>query len=90
MGDVQRAITSGIGGENIAENIEGRERYPISVRYAVDFRDDIQWARQLGPGGDLHDQPDPAGHLGLSARRRAGGSRANCSCNRTAESAVVM
>src|SRR6202047_3320177 len=40
--DVQRAVTSGIGGENIAENIEGRERYPISVRYAFDFRDNIQ------------------------------------------------
>jgi copper/silver efflux system protein len=36
------AITSGIGGENITENVEGRERYPISVRYALDFRDDIQ------------------------------------------------
>jgi Cu(I)/Ag(I) efflux system membrane protein CusA/SilA len=42
VGDVQRAIASGIGGENIAENIEGRERYPISIRYAADFRDDIQ------------------------------------------------
>jgi copper/silver efflux system protein len=42
VGDVQRAITSGIGGETIAENIEGRERYPISIRYAADFRDDIQ------------------------------------------------
>jgi Cu(I)/Ag(I) efflux system membrane protein CusA/SilA len=42
VGDVQRAITSGIGGENIAETIEGRERYPISIRYAPDFRDDIQ------------------------------------------------
>jgi copper/silver efflux system protein len=42
VGDVQRAITSGIGGENIAENIEGRERYPVSIRYAPDFRDDIQ------------------------------------------------
>jgi copper/silver efflux system protein len=42
VGDVQRAITSGIGGDNVAENIEGRERYPISVRYAPDFRDDIQ------------------------------------------------
>ena len=42
VGDVQRAVTSGIGGENIAVNIEGRERYPISVRYAADFRDDIQ------------------------------------------------
>jgi copper/silver efflux system protein len=42
VGDVQRAITSGIGGETIAENIEGRERYPISIRYAPDFRDDIE------------------------------------------------
>lgn len=42
VGDVQRAITSGIGGENIAETIEGRERYPVSVRYAPDFRDDIE------------------------------------------------
>ena len=41
VGDVQRAVTSGIGGENIAENIEGRERYPINVRYSRDFRDDI-------------------------------------------------
>jgi Cu(I)/Ag(I) efflux system membrane protein CusA/SilA len=42
VGDVQRAVTSGIGGETIAVNIEGRERYPISIRYAADFRDDIQ------------------------------------------------
>jgi Cu(I)/Ag(I) efflux system membrane protein CusA/SilA len=41
VGDVQRAITSGIGGEDIAENVEGRARYPIAVRYAADFRDDI-------------------------------------------------
>ncbi len=41
VADVQRAVTSGIGGENIAENVEGRERYPINVRYSRDFRDDI-------------------------------------------------
>ena len=37
--DVQRAVESGIGGETVAENLEGRERYPINVRYARDFRD---------------------------------------------------
>ena len=41
VADVQRAIESGIGGEDIAENIEGRERFPINVRYDRDFRDDI-------------------------------------------------
>ncbi len=41
VGDVQRAIESGIGGENIVETVEGRERYPVNVRYNRDFRDDI-------------------------------------------------
>ena len=42
VADVQRAVTSGIGGENIAENVQGRERYPVNVRYNRDFRDDQQ------------------------------------------------
>ncbi len=45
--DVQRAVTSGIGGENIAQNVEGRERYPINVRYARDFRDDLEQLRRV-------------------------------------------
>lgn len=45
IADVQTAISSGIGGQNIAENIEGRERYPISVRYQRDFRDNIDQMR---------------------------------------------
>jgi Cu(I)/Ag(I) efflux system membrane protein CusA/SilA len=40
--DVQQTITSGIGGEMIAENVEGRERYPVNVRYGRDFRDNIE------------------------------------------------
>ena len=43
--DVQTAVSSGIGGQNIAENIEGRERYPINVRYQRDFRDNIEKMR---------------------------------------------
>ena len=39
VADVQRVITSEIGGATIAENVEGRERFPISVRYQRDFRD---------------------------------------------------
>ncbi len=42
IADVQQAITSGMGGEMVAENVEGRERYPINVRYNRDFRDDVQ------------------------------------------------
>ncbi len=41
VADVQQAVASGIGGMNVAENVEGRERYPINVRYERDFRDDV-------------------------------------------------
>jgi Cu(I)/Ag(I) efflux system membrane protein CusA/SilA len=42
VADIQDAVASGIGGQNIAENIEGRERYPINVRYQRAFRDSIE------------------------------------------------
>jgi len=47
LGDVHRAVTSGIGGENIAENVEGRQRYPVNVRYSRDFRDDIEELKRV-------------------------------------------
>jgi Cu(I)/Ag(I) efflux system membrane protein CusA/SilA len=42
IADVQQAITSGIGGDMVAENVEGRERYPVNVRYNRDFRDNVE------------------------------------------------
>jgi copper/silver efflux system protein len=42
IADAQRVITSGIGGQDVAENVEGRERYPINVRYERDFRDSLE------------------------------------------------
>jgi Cu(I)/Ag(I) efflux system membrane protein CusA/SilA len=40
VADVNAVVASAIGGENISETVEGRERYPINVRYAREFRDD--------------------------------------------------
>jgi copper/silver efflux system protein len=39
VADVQQVITSEIGGADIAQNVEGRERFPIAVRYQRNFRD---------------------------------------------------
>src|SRR5229473_2393581 len=47
IADVQTAVESGIGGQNIAENIEGRERYPVNVRYQRDFRDNVEKMRSV-------------------------------------------
>ncbi|HAT1902330.1 TPA: efflux RND transporter permease subunit [Legionella pneumophila] len=38
--DINRIIESAVGGENIATTIEGRERYPVNVRYLRELRDD--------------------------------------------------
>ncbi len=47
VGDVQRLVTSGIGGANIAVTIDGRNRFPINVRYLRDYRDDLDALRRM-------------------------------------------
>jgi len=39
--DVQSTLATAVGGENVSTTIEGRERYPINVRYKRDFRSDL-------------------------------------------------
>ncbi len=47
INDAQMIVNSAVGGENIAMTVEGRERYPISVRYAREFRDDIDVLKRV-------------------------------------------
>ena len=37
--NVNEVVMTAIGGTNVSETVEGRERYPIQVRYAREFRD---------------------------------------------------
>ena len=39
IADVQQVIATAIGGMNVAQTIEGLERYPINLRYPQDYRD---------------------------------------------------
>jgi Cu(I)/Ag(I) efflux system membrane protein CusA/SilA len=39
--DGQAIVENAIGGENISTTIQGRERYPVSVRYLKDYRSDV-------------------------------------------------
>ena len=47
VGDVNDIVESAIGGKTIATTVEGRERYPISVRYARDFREDLDALKRV-------------------------------------------
>jgi Cu(I)/Ag(I) efflux system membrane protein CusA/SilA len=39
--DVNMLIETAIGGMNVTTTIEGRQRFPVNVRFAQDFRDEI-------------------------------------------------
>ena len=47
LGDVGTLIESAIGGESISNTVEGRERYPINLRYARELRDDPEKLRRV-------------------------------------------
>lgn len=51
--DVQDVIEIAIGGENLTTSVEGRERYPIRVRYPRELRDNLEeLQRVLVPAAD--------------------------------------
>ena len=45
--DIQDVIMTGVGGMNITTTIEGRERYPVRVRYMRDFRDNPESLKRV-------------------------------------------
>ncbi|MFQ5526921.1 MAG: efflux RND transporter permease subunit [Thermoanaerobaculia bacterium] len=45
--DVNDTVMAAIGGINVSQTVEGRERYPINVRYAREFRDHREALRRV-------------------------------------------
>jgi len=41
IADVQEIVRTAVGGMNVAESVEGLERYPINLRYTRDVRDSL-------------------------------------------------
>ena len=64
VGEVQEVIQSAIGGMNITRTVEGRERFPVNVRYPRELRDDVEKLKRIQV---------PA-RMGGAARMEAGGA----------------
>ena len=47
IGDVQDVIQSAIGGMNVTWTVEGRERYPVNLRYPRELRDNLPMLRRV-------------------------------------------
>jgi len=44
---LQMVIMTAIGGENVSTTLEGRERYPVNVRYPRELREDIELLKRV-------------------------------------------
>jgi Cu(I)/Ag(I) efflux system membrane protein CusA/SilA len=47
VADVQAVVSTAIGGDNVGEVIQGRERFPVNVRYPRELRDSLERLREL-------------------------------------------
>jgi copper/silver efflux system protein len=47
VADVQAIVSMAIGGDNVGEVVQGRERFPINVRYPREIRDSLERLRTL-------------------------------------------
>lgn len=47
VGDVQEVVESALGGKSVTTTVEGRERFPVRIRYARAYREDEESVRNL-------------------------------------------
>jgi Cu(I)/Ag(I) efflux system membrane protein CusA/SilA len=47
INDIQDVVRTAIGGMNVTQTVEGRERYPVNVRYPQRVRDSVEQLRLL-------------------------------------------
>jgi Cu(I)/Ag(I) efflux system membrane protein CusA/SilA len=45
--DVEDTIMAAVGGANVTQTIEARERYPVNIRYGRELRDDLDSLRRV-------------------------------------------
>jgi Cu(I)/Ag(I) efflux system membrane protein CusA/SilA len=53
VGDIQDTIEVALGGKVITQTVEGRDRFPVRLRYARDFRQDEEQVKRLLVSGTL-------------------------------------
>jgi len=63
--EAQAVVENALGGDNVTTTVEGRERYPVNVRYKRDFRSDLGALRRVLVPVDGGQKQIPLGHLAV-------------------------
>ena len=80
MQEAQAVVENAIGGDNVTTTVEGRERYPVNVRYARELRDDVEKLKRVlvpvgagmgaSAGGGMEEAGGRRSQAASRARRR--------------------
>jgi Cu(I)/Ag(I) efflux system membrane protein CusA/SilA len=84
MDDVQSVIASALGGMNLTMTVEGRERYPVNVRYARELRNDIEGIKRIFVPVNLSGDSS-----GMQSGVKAGGGIAHIPLGELADITIV-
>lgn len=47
VADIQQIVMTAVGGMNVTTTVEGRERFPVNIRYPREYRDDLQGLEEI-------------------------------------------
>jgi len=69
--DVQEVIQTAVGGMSLTTTVEGRERYPVNVRYARELRNDLERLKRVLVPVKMG-APSSAGGMGMGGSSTGG------------------
>ena len=69
VGDIQDTVEVALGGKPITTTVEGRERFPVRLRYARDYRDDEETIRNILIASGGMQGPAEGGNMQLPSVR---------------------
>jgi Cu(I)/Ag(I) efflux system membrane protein CusA/SilA len=89
--DVQEVIQTAVGGMNLTTTIEGRERYPVNVRYARELRDTREMLKRVLIPVSQMGQPQAAAGTGsgMSGSAASAGGSARIPLEQVADIKIV-
>ena len=72
--DIQEVVETAIGGMNITTTVEGRERYPVNIRYARELRGNIEDLKRILVPATMASAKNPQAASGMGSASAEGGS----------------
>jgi copper/silver efflux system protein len=72
--DIQEVVETAIGGMNITTTVEGRERYPVNIRYARELRGNIEQIKRILVPVSMNNPQNAQAGSGMGSSGAAGQS----------------